>query len=318
LAAGNPPSRWLEGIVVQHSDDGGRTWSPGVLVGKNGRKHQDKPWAAVDPRTGRIALVWTEFDKYGSKNPAHKSRLLVSFSDDRGLTWTDPLRINDRDGDCADDDFTVEGGVPLFDDEGNIYVVWAFDRRIWFDYSLDGGRTWHTDRPIADQEAGWNFDIPGLYRANGLPVFLGDDRGRFYVIFGDKSEAAMIKILVSDDRGRSWEGPFRLPHQGRDQFFPAAAWDAESERLFVLHYDRSRTEGNWTETKLSIWNPRTKRWKGRYLDPAPFLPHPSVFFGDYIGIDAFGGRIAGIWTFMKDKSTRIRAAVLTPRKNRTK
>ncbi len=303
---------WLEGIVMQYSDDGGTTWNDGILIGKNGEKQQDKPWPAVDSKTQRLALAWTEFDKYGSKNPEDKSRILISFSDDQGENWSKPLRINDIEGDCLDDDKTVEGAVPLFDNDGNVYVVWAYDGKIWLDYSTDGGKTWHKDQPIAEQEAGWSFDVEGIYRTNGLPNFKMDDKENFYVIFGDYNEetGADIKMIYSKNKGKTWHGPQLLGDVNRDQFFPAFSLDKHGN-IIMLYYDRSQTKGPLTEVKLLFYNPARKTRKILEMSEKPFVPVKDVFFGDYIGLDYYKGIIAAVWTEISDKkSTALKIKII--------
>ena len=45
----------------------------------------------------------------------------------------------------------------------------------YFDRSLDGGITWVLeDIVVSDQPGGWNFDIPGIYRCNGMPITVAD------------------------------------------------------------------------------------------------------------------------------------------------
>ncbi len=313
LASGRPrDGHWLEGIVMQNSDDGGRTWSDGVLIGRNGTKQQDKPWPAIHRPTGRLSVAWTEFDRYGSTDPADRSRILISFSDDRGRTWTKPVQINDIEGDCRDDDRTVEGAVPLFDRDGNVYVVWAFDGYIWMDRSTDGGRTWGKDQIIATQEAGWNFDIDGIYRANGLPSFVSDEEENFYVVFGDKSKrtGGDIKMIRSADKGRHWTDVTYLGPTERDQFFPAVAFDRLSKRLLVLYYDRSRTQGHTTQVYLSAYDPRTSEQTGLQVGREDFTPVKMPFFGDYIGLDTYRGITACIWTEIRHLGTQIHVAVL--------
>ncbi len=303
---------WLEGIVMQYSDDGGKSWSDGVLIGKNADKQQDKPWPAVHRHSGRLAVAWTEFDKYGSKNPDDRSRVLISFSDDRGRTWTKPVKINDTDGNCLDDDQTPEGVVPLFDRNGNVYAVWAYDGKIWFDFSVDGGKTWHQDRVIAVQEAGWAFDIEGIYRANGLPVFLSDGK-KFYVIFGDYNEASGgdIKLIQSDDQGKTWSEPVILGPVNRDQFFPSAAYDEVSGILVILFYDRSATDGLKTHVKLLFYHPEKGILHQVKLNGEAFTPVKEVFFGDYIGLDAYQGLIVAVWTEMNERgNTELNIKIL--------
>ena len=304
--------RWLEAIVLQSSSDGGKTWTPGMAIGSNLPKQQDKPWPALHTPTGRMAVAWTEFDRYGSKNPGDKSRILISFSDDGGKTWTSPVRINDTDGDCLDDDNTVEGAIPLFDKQGNVFVVWAFNGKIWFDFSTDGGRTWHPDKEIARQEAGWAFDIDGIYRANGLPQFFKDINENFYVVFADKraSTGGDIRLLVSTDHGRHWAEKTLPVASQRDQFFPAATIDTLSNTFQMLYYDRSQTQGNTTQVKFLLWPLNENQVQIITVNRNPFTPVKFPFFGDYIGIDAYNGLTALIWTEIRNFGTQVHTVVL--------
>ncbi len=116
------------------------------------------------------------FDEYNNKDTANfHTRILFSKSTDGGVTWSNSLKINQFDGNCLDDDYTVEGAVPVAGPKGEIYVAWAWNDKIWFDKSLDGGQTWlERDIVAADQPGGWTYDVPGISRCNGLPVLCSD------------------------------------------------------------------------------------------------------------------------------------------------
>ena len=45
-----------------------------------------------------IFLTWTQFDQYGSFNPADSSIILFSRSFDQGETWSEAKRINQHAG----------------------------------------------------------------------------------------------------------------------------------------------------------------------------------------------------------------------------
>ena len=93
---------WIDRIVVQKSTDNGLSWTPGAGIGFNRPKEQDKPWMGVDLSSskfkGNLYLAWTEFDSYGSRNPADSTRILFSASSDQGETWSDPVRVSDKGG----------------------------------------------------------------------------------------------------------------------------------------------------------------------------------------------------------------------------
>src|SRR5690606_8817582 len=60
---------FLDRIVIQKSEDGGKTWTDGSFPKCDHKKDHDKQWLAVHPRSGDIAMAWTEFDKYNSQKP---------------------------------------------------------------------------------------------------------------------------------------------------------------------------------------------------------------------------------------------------------
>jgi hypothetical protein len=64
----------------------------------------------------------------------------------------------------------VEGAVPAVGPEGQVYVAWGGPLGIMLDKSLDGGVTFGRDLFVTDQPGGWAFGVPGLRRANGMPV----------------------------------------------------------------------------------------------------------------------------------------------------
>ena len=110
------------------------------------KRGQDKEWLAVDatgsPFRGRVYLAWTEFDLFGSSNPADSTRILIAHTSDGGSTWSSPVRVSDRLGDCLDADNTVEGAVPAVGPDGEVYVSWPGPLGIMFDKSAGGGVTW--------------------------------------------------------------------------------------------------------------------------------------------------------------------------------
>ncbi|PKL82046.1 MAG: glycosyl hydrolase, partial [Ignavibacteriae bacterium HGW-Ignavibacteriae-3] len=108
---------WIDRMVVQRSTDNGTTWGYDASIGFNPpARQQDKEWLAADLTNSvyrnNIYMAWTEFDKYGSSNPADSTRILFSRSTDSGFSWSMPVRISERGGDCLDSDNTVEGCVP--------------------------------------------------------------------------------------------------------------------------------------------------------------------------------------------------------------
>jgi hypothetical protein len=138
-------------------------------------------------------------DYYGSTNPNDSTRILFSRSTDAGITWASPVRLSDKGGNCVDSDSTVEGAVPAIGPDGEVYVSWSGPLGIMFDKSTDGGITFGQDIFVADQPGGWDFNIPGIYRCNGMPVTAcdaGDSpfRGNIYINWSDQRMEIIIRI----------------------------------------------------------------------------------------------------------------------------
>jgi hypothetical protein len=89
----NPPTgSWIDRIVGQKSTDGGKTWTDGAFMGKDGTKNQDKHWISVDHRTNTLYCTWTQFDKYESTAPQD----LDSRKTHRRARWRLPRRRRHR------------------------------------------------------------------------------------------------------------------------------------------------------------------------------------------------------------------------------
>ncbi|MCP4292447.1 MAG: exo-alpha-sialidase, partial [bacterium] len=259
---------WLDRIVVQKSTDSGMTWSNGVGVGHNPPKDQDKSWLAADstnsPWRDNLYLAWTEFDVYGSGSSTDSTRILFSRSTNQSTSWSPPIRISDQGGNCIDDDETVEGATPTVGPAGQVYLAWSAHESIYFDRSFDGGQSFGQDSIISSQPGGWAFNVPGVYRCNGMPITVCDTshssfRGRIYVVFSDQrngNDNTDVFLVFSDDEGTTWSSPTRVnDDQGNShQFFPWLSVDPITGTVSVVFYDRRDTQGNATDVTVAVSN----------------------------------------------------------------
>ncbi len=315
---------WLDRIVVQKSTDGGISWTDGVGVGLNGAADQDKQWLAADrtgsPHHGNIYMSWTEFDTYGTSNAADSTRILFVRSVDEGESFSAPLRISDRGGNCIDSDETVEGAVPAVGPDGQVYIAWSGHDVIQFDRSLDAGLTFGQDIFVADQPGGWDFALPGVWRANGMPITACDVsqssfRGRVYVLFSDQRNGiddTDVFLCYSDDEGLNWSLPSRVNDDvgTNHQFFPWLSVDPSTGYLYVVFYDRRNTGDVATEVYVAVSSNGGASFTNIKVSDSPFTPWDSVFFGDYIGIDAWNGTAYAVWMRMDEGDLSVRAARL--------
>ncbi len=129
--------------------------NPGGLLGQ--------VWLAIDasPEQTRGNLyVVSPVRRYGSDDPLD---IMFSRSEDRGETWSFPVRVNDDpEGTNAWQFFAALSVAPT----GRIDIVW-YDTRaggainiseLYYSFSLDAGRTWSANEPVSpafDTHLGW-------------------------------------------------------------------------------------------------------------------------------------------------------------------
>lgn len=313
----------LDRIVSQTSTDGGKTWSSGSTIGLNFDKDQDKEWAAVDPKSGYVYVTWTQFDKYGSKDKKYQSNILFSRSTDQGKSWNTPVAINQTPGDCLDDDNTTEGAVPAVGPNGEIYVAWSLNNKIYFDKSLDSGKTWmDTDMELTDQPAGWAIEIPGLNRSNGFPVTACDvssskHKGTIYVNWADQRNGHTdIWMMKSKDGGKTWSKRMQInDDKGKsEQFLTWMTVDPVTGYVYIMFYDqRNHTDGQ-TDVYLAYSKNGGKSFKNVKISEKPFSLNKEIFFGDYNNISAYNGVVRPIWTRLDGKKLSVWTALIDMKK----
>jgi hypothetical protein len=186
--------------------DGGRRWTRATT-----QSGDTSLFTGLDPvvyfsRTG------TAFFATGAQ-----SRTLFSRSTDGGRSWGDPIRLSYRDREYIAVDTT---GGPL---DGTIYVAGSMGPIIW-SRSTDDGQTLTAGDLIARDEGGANPEMPiragladVLVTPDGVLVmpFSGrvDMRDSIGFLKGDTAPTAMLRVLVSDNGGRTFAamrpGPLR-------------------------------------------------------------------------------------------------------------
>jgi hypothetical protein len=157
------PNAPIEGgaISVVRSDDGGATVSAPIRVAQLAQcpraAGQDVAMMAADLSRsvfrGRAYVVWN------ARYRGHCS-IMLAYSDDRGTTWSEPLRVSDE---RARRDTTTGPTLSLpaieVNSGGVVGVTW-YDRRadpanrdyqLRFSASLDGGDTWLPSVPTSSQ-----------------------------------------------------------------------------------------------------------------------------------------------------------------------
>ena len=310
---------WVDRIVCQKSLDYGRTFNNGSYMGLNGAKVQDKHWIALDPKTNTLYSTWTQFDKYESPDPKDRSNIFFSKSTDSGNSWSKPLKINAVDGDCLDDDNTVEGAMPAMGPNGEIYDVWGGPLGLVFNKSLDDGKTWLNHETFIDSiVGGWAFDVPGIFRANGMPITKcdvsnGPNRGTIYVNWIDSRNGDEdVWLTKSKDQGKTWSKAIKVNQDDskRVQFFTWMDLDQSNGNLYFVYYDRRNHDNDSTDVYLSYSTDGGNTFSDVKISDTPFYPNSKIFFGDYNNIAAGDGIVRPVWTRLDGNKLSVWTAIV--------
>jgi hypothetical protein len=321
------PLRAGNGIFVSTSRDG-LAWSDPVPVVDHINSvtpYEDKPWIRADtlkesPHKGNVYVAWARFDEYGSKNPEHKTHIYFARSQDSGKSFSVPHRISQTPGDCLDSSNTVMGAVPAVGPKGEVYVVWAGPKGLAFVKSTDGGWQFGKEKILTETPGTWDFNVKGIFRCNGMPMTCvdlspGPNRGAIYVSWTDlRNGDPDVFVISSRDGGDTWCNPVRVNDDpkgnGKEQFFTWMAVDPVDGAVNIVFYDRRDSDDAKTGLTLARSIDGGKTFVNHKINQEAFACQKRVFFGDYIGIDAYGGRVVAMYMhFVDAKQLAISAAI---------
>ena len=291
------------GIFVRRSLDGGKTWEAEHIpvaeqTSTPGIPFEDKPYIVADNSKSRYAgnlyIGWTRWR-------INDSQMVLSRSTDDGKTWSQPIEIDAHPGLPRDDNGAAEGFAGVVGPDGKLYTIWSQDDSIMFTTSRDGGKTFSHARPVI-HTAPIMFAIQTLERANGFPqIAINPKSRRLFVSWSDYRNGDLdVFLATSDDEGKHWTAPVRVNndpvHNGAEQFFQWLAVDATDGSINVIFYDRRGDPQNRRQIVVLARSSDGGRTFNNYAwTDQPFEAN-DVFFGDYSGIAAYGGRVYGIWT----------------------
>ncbi len=318
-----PNGSWIDRIVFQKSTNGGQTWGAGTYTGLNGTKVQDKEGIVVNPFNNEIYVTWTEFDKYASTSKTDSSRIMFSKSADGGKTWSTAKKISKTSGDCVDGDNTIEGAVPCVGPGGEIYVSWTGPKGIVFNKSLDGGLTWLPhETPVVPVPGGWDYNISGLQRCNGLPQTIcdlsgGPNNGTIYINWSDQRNGSTdtdVWIVTSTDGGKTWSQPIRVNDDpaGKQNFMSWMNYDKTNGYLYVVFYDRRNYTGTSQKTDLYLARSTNggKSFTNFKINQTSFSPDAATFFGDYISLSVHNNIVRPIWMQLNAGALSVWTAIV--------
>jgi hypothetical protein len=204
---------------------------------------------------------------------------------------------------------------------GEVYVAWAGPLGIMFDRSLDAGSTWlDNDIFVSDQPGGWDYSVPGIMRANGLPVTCcdisnGPNRGTIYINWTDHRNGNTdtdVWLAKSTDGGNTWSAPKRVndDSSSRRQFFTWMCVDQATGYLYFVFYDRRNYSDNRTDVYMAVSKDGGETFINFRISESPFDPYSSIFFGDYTNITAYNNVVRPIWVRLDGADLGIYTAII--------
>jgi hypothetical protein len=200
-SAGN----FFNGVAVNSSSDGGKTWGPPVAaVAKDFTHTIDKPWMGADPTNAqRLFVTYTDFDfsgLYGIPTAACPNDIRyaieVVVSGDGGATWSSPVTVHQE---CyySGGFNAVQGSNPAVAADGTLYVGYEFypgsvpNNEIHVAKSVDHGQSIVSDVKVSNVWPNGNGGLlQGGFRNNEFPQVAVDRsasrrRGAVYVAWSD-------------------------------------------------------------------------------------------------------------------------------------
>lgn len=290
------------GIFIRRSLDGGKTWEANHIPvaeqkSEPGIPFEDKPYIIADNSkskfAGNLYIGWTRWR-------IADSQMVLSRSTDDGETWSEPIEIDAHPGLPRDDNGAAEGFDGVVGPDGTLYAIWSQDDDLMLTTSRDGGKSFSHARAII-HTAPIMFAIQTLERANGFPQIAIDPKNkRLYVTWSDYRNGDLdIFISTSNDGGKHWSAAQRVNndpiHNGAEQFFQWLAVDPTDGSVNVLFYDRRGDPENQKQiVALARSTDGAKTFANYAWTDNPFEAS-DVFFGDYTGLAAYGGRVYGVW-----------------------
>ncbi len=307
-------------LICHRSEDLGKTWNEGSVIGGESGKKNDKLGIAVNAVEQALYAGWTQYDQFPSSEQGCTSNVMFSMATNAGKNWGDPVRVSQLPGTCANDGTSPAGASPAVGIGGRIYMAWSNNGVIFFDRSYDKGKTWlGNDLPIAKQEGGWALDVPGFGVTHNLPVLMIDNspgryHGMIYLMFADQRNGVAdtdIWFHRSPRHGDSWTPPVRVntDDPGHHQFSPAMAIDQATGNIYIVYYDRRSYDDAQTDVYIASSFDGGNTFREKKVSEKPFVASALPYF-DHTGLAAHNGIIVPVWTRIDDGKVSVMAAVI--------
>ena len=292
-----------------------------VAVNSGDKVFLDKPWMYVGKSGGKtfVWAVYTEFrcPDVGCESGDYLSNSIKAVRCDGNLkNCTRPIPISGNQKSTQFGDVTIGP-------DGRTYVTWEQDNdlktnfeppermRFWIRVAPPGSTTFGPAHLVAKEPL--NMGIAPLhandFRVATYPkneVTVMDGKPWVFVTWegckarpaGDSvCEEPRIKVVHSDDLGKTWSSP-KVVSAGGDNYFPTISADRKSHKVAIAYYTNrfDPVFHNRQDVELATLNPATSAVTDRQRltslsnesEADPSLG--GLFIGDYIEAYASGGK----------------------------
>jgi hypothetical protein len=247
---GAPLSRsYPNSIAVSKSGPTGLGWSTPVAVTFNTNKFfDDKYYIAVDRSSSgfqnRIYVTW-------DRNTATNQILYISYSSDRGATWSAPIKVDDG---TSRFERVIDAYPAVNQSTGVVYDAWHNYAQdiIYVDKSSNGGVSWGTDVAAATTHTGFGMDIGcvgGRSQGPAHHLKVGPS-GTLHLVYADNTTSRGFDVLYtrSTNGGATWSAPVALNDDAgaAHQYHPTLSVisGTDGDRVTVSFLDRRDDPSN--------------------------------------------------------------------------
>lgn len=308
-------------LMVSTSKDG-KQWTNNSFVLANDEAPEDllyledKEEICIDqspksPYFGRVYLIWIHFELNLVTNEVI-SKLQLVYSDDKANSWSEPIIIEEADGQFPG----VKTG-----NQGEIFV--SFSKNSPFMHMLyvsrNGGLSF-TPHEIAEFT---NFpeNVTGRSSLKGVTGFRCYPYTSFdidllsntiHFVYGDwyNDEEAAIYYISSSDFGNNWTSPAAVGYKTsfpsgstpHDRFFPWVTFNQKSGDALLTYYSSEHDDENKLIGAFRIklnGQQETSKALGNDFSASRIALQAggsTPFLGDYIGSDVVDTVYAAAWT----------------------
>jgi hypothetical protein len=308
-------------VVVNHSTDGGLSWSDAITVDEAvSPQLNDKESITADPIDPcALYAVWTRFDDYSN---SLAGSALFSRTTDCGETWFEPVTIHTSNPAPLGLQLLVmpDGTLRAFSVGAAAAGNWQTELPLIVQHSTDRGDTWSDPTLVANAVRDRPFVPDGGRLRSGFKLFdVAVDRttGHLYAVWEQIFSGIVVPTQVafssSTDGGLTWSAPTRIDRTPvaesllLEQAIVPSVEVSDDGTVGVTYYNFQNDTLEDARWDTDYWfihcHPdladcrNVESWSaGIRLTPSSFdfllapelTPNNGSFLGDYVGLASAG------------------------------